>query len=105
MLLTVAFVFACGAAGKVSAQKKTKAKTHVIEIKNYVFTPAAMTVNVGDTVIWKNGDIVPHTATGKGFDSGSIAPGASWRFIVRKKGNFAYICTFHPTMKGTLIVK
>lgn len=102
----LAFTFAAGSA---QAQAKSKAaakkQTHTIAIRNFKFAPAVLTVNVGDSVIWKNTDIAPHTATGKGFDSGTVAAGASWRFTAKKKGTYSYICSFHPTMKGRLIVK
>jgi plastocyanin len=51
---------------------------------------------------------VPHTATSQvgGFDSNVILASESWRYTVqKKKGDFAYICTLHPAMKGTLRVK
>ncbi len=69
--------------------------------------PATLIVNVGDTVVWKNDDIVPHTATdrGKGFDSGSIEPGASWSYAASRKGTYFYYCAFHPNTKGKLIVR
>ena len=46
----------------------------------------------------------PKTHTG-GFDSQVIPAEKFWRFTVRKKGEFAYICTFHPTMTATLRVR
>jgi plastocyanin len=54
-----------------------------------------------------NEDVVPHTATSKagGFDSQVIQAEKSWKFAVRKKGDFAYVCTFHPTMTAMLRVK
>ena len=65
-----------------------------------------MTVKAGDTVVWVNKDPFPHTATAQGvFDSKYIAAGKSWRFKARKAGEFPYICTLHPTMKGTLVVR
>jgi plastocyanin len=52
-------------------------------------------------------DLVPHTATSRagGFDSEAIPAEQSWRFTARKKGEFAYVCTFHPTMTATLRVR
>jgi plastocyanin len=81
-------------------------KTHTILIKGFQFVPERLEVSTGDTIIWKNEDIVPHTATAKkGFDSKGIEKGQSWRFVAKQKGAFQYICTFHPTMKAELVVK
>jgi len=80
-------------------------------IDEFKFEPAAVTVHAGDTVEWKNDDIVPHTATADGeaqkpaFDSGTINTGAAWRYVARKKGTYNYSCTLHPNMKGKLIVQ
>jgi len=40
-----------------------------------------------------------------GADSGTIPAEGSWEYTVRQKGEFAYTCTYHPTMKATLNVK
>ena len=81
-------------------------KTHTILIKGFQFVPDRLQVEMGDTVTWKNQDIVPHTATAKKvFDSKQIVAGGSWSYTVKQKGNIPYICTFHPTMKAELIVK
>jgi plastocyanin len=80
-------------------------KTHTVLIKGFKFVPDSLTVASGDKIIWTNKDIVPHTATGQGFDSKSLDEGKSWSFVTKKKGTFHYVCSFHPTMKATLIVK
>jgi len=92
-----------GTAGAAGA----KPAIHTVVIEAVKFTPAVMTVNRGDVVVWVNKDPIPHTATAPhgAFDSHSIAAGGSWKFIARHKGEFAYICTLHPSMQGTLIVK
>lgn len=85
-----------------------EAKTWTVKIADMRFDPATVTVAPGDTVVWVNEDLVPHTATSAAagrFDSHAIAPGASWRYRVTALGRYAYACTFHPTMQGTLIVK
>jgi plastocyanin len=57
-------------------------------------------------VTWSNHDIVPHTATAQGkFDSGNIAPGKSFSRKLEQPGEFDYICTYHPGMKGKVTVK
>ena len=84
-----------------------KPRTHIVAIRGMNYALPSLTVNVGDTVVWKNEDTVPHTATdrGKSFDSGSIASGASWSYVVKKKGTYSYYCTFHPNMNSKLIVR
>ena len=70
------------------------------------FAPAALTVQRGDTVTFRNKDVVPHTATSKGhFDSGNIAPGQSVSRRMDERGEFEYICTYHPGMKAKVTVQ
>jgi plastocyanin len=85
----------------------TSPTTHVISIENVQFSPQELTVKRGDHVVWVNKDLFPHTATASAhaFDSRSIAANASWTFAARTPGEYAYACTFHPTMKGKLTVK
>lgn len=81
-------------------------KTHTVVIKGFQFIPERLEVAAGDTVVWKNEDIVPHTATAKKvFDSKGIEKGQSWQHVAKQKGSHIYICTYHPTMKGELVVK
>ena len=83
-----------------------KPATHTVTIDGSQFSPAKLTVNSGDTVEWVNKDILAHTATSTagGFDSKVIQPGKSWKLVVKKKGDFAYLCSFHP-MNGQLVVR
>jgi plastocyanin len=79
--------------------------TTTVVIENMTYTPATRTVRRGTTVTWINRDLVPHTVTGKGLDSGSIAPGGSWTFTPTTAGSVDYRCAYHPTMKATLVVQ
>jgi plastocyanin len=82
------------------------ATTHTVAMDGTRFVPETITVKRGDRVVWMNKDPFPHTATAHGtFDSGSVAPGHSWSYSAREPGEFAYVCTLHPGMKGTLIVR
>jgi len=87
--------------------RASKPRTHTVVMDATQFAPAELTVHAGDTVIWVNKDMFPHTATSKagGFDSQTILAGKSWKYTPKKKGDFPYTCTFHPTMTGTLHVK
>jgi plastocyanin len=81
--------------------------THTVTIEGTAFATANLTVNAGDSIVWVNKDPYPHTATSKaaGFDSRDIAPDTSWSYTAKTKGDFAYVCAIHPSMKGTLHVK
>jgi len=80
---------------------------HTIVIEGMRFVPQTVEVKRGDTVVWRNKDPFPHTATaGKGGPaSPSIAAGASWTYKATRRGSYPYVCTLHTTMTGTLIVK
>jgi plastocyanin len=105
LCLGVALLALTAPAGPPSTAAKPKTRTVVLRGMDYL--PATVTVNVGDTVIWKNEDIVPHTATArnKSFDSGNIEPGGSWRYVANKKGTYPYYCAYHPNTKGRLVVR
>ncbi len=72
-----------------------------------MFSPATLTVPPGATVTVTNMDQVTHTLTAsKGqFTTGDIAPGQSKTFTApRTPGQYAYICSIHQYMSGTIVV-
>jgi plastocyanin len=85
-----------------------QAATVSVNITNYMFMPAKITVHPGDKIIWTNQDSIPHTATsldGKTFDSGAIDPNASWSTVLTTAGKFKYRCAIHPDMQGEVDVQ
>jgi plastocyanin len=94
-------------AGDVAGAANAAPRVHTVLIEGMRFQPEGLTVAAGDTVVWLNRDMVPHTATSPAgrFDSGELAPGKSWTYTVRATGEFTYICTYHPLMKAILRVK
>jgi len=115
MFAVVALIAARGFSSRARAGRPTNSgnapKTVTVVIRDFKFEPATLTLDAGDTVEWKNDDIVPHTATADGggqkpeFDSGTIHTGAAWRSVTRNKGRYNYTCTLHPNMEGKLIVE
>ena len=87
------------------APKANAAASANVTIKDFDFAPATVTVNEGDTVTWTNQGPTGHTATGDGFDTGILNAGQSGSHTFDSAGTFAYICTPHPNMKGTVIVQ
>ena len=75
------------------------------------YQPNPVQVSVGTTVTWTNDDAQPHTATsgeavtpdGR-FDSGIMAPGATFDFTFTEAGEYPYFCLLHPNMVGTVSV-
>jgi LPXTG-motif cell wall-anchored protein len=75
-----------------------------VTIKDFSFRPATIEVKAGDTVTWRNDDSTDHTATGETFDTGVLSKGTSGSFTFKRAGTFAYVCSIHATMKGTVRV-
>jgi plastocyanin len=84
----------------------TAAASTGVTIKNFKFSPASSSVHTGDTITWTNQDQAPHTATANdgSFDTGTINQGKSGSHTFSKAGTFSYICSIHPSMKGTVTV-
>ena len=77
-----------------------------VSIVDFAFQPASLEVPVGTTVTWTNAGAAPHTVTADdgAFDSGELAPGASFSQTFDTAGSFAYHCEIHPNMTGTIVV-
>jgi LPXTG-motif cell wall-anchored protein len=95
-----------------AADKKPKpiaiaAASTGVTISDFQFAPASVTVNVGDTVTWTNNGPTPHSATSSAgvFDTGIMDAGQSGSHTFTEAGTFAYICTPHPNMHGTVVVQ
>jgi plastocyanin len=54
-----------------------------------------------------NNDSIAHTATANdsSWDSGTLAPGASFSRTFPTSGTFQYRCSIHPNMVGTVTVQ
>jgi plastocyanin len=103
----LAFVVLVLLGGEFAApgQQADSHKHYVVSIKGFKFVPEKLEVNSGDTITWKNEDIVPHIVTGEKFKSKSLDEGDTWTYTAKQKGDFPYNCRFHPSMKGSVIVR
>jgi len=84
--------------------------TPSVGIQNFAFHPTPDTVSVNTTVTWTNQDGTAHTATSDGgagetWDTGQLGNGASGSHLFTMTGTFAYHCSNHPNMHGTIVVK
>ena len=82
---------------------------HTILIDGMRFIPQTVEVRQGDTVVWRNKDPFPHTATVSESKGGPASPviaaGARWTYKATRRGSYPYLCTLHRTMTGQLVVK
>jgi plastocyanin len=89
-----------------SAGPAAPAAGNAVDIDNFAFAPAKLTVPVGGTVTWTNRDEEPHTvvANDGSFHSPGMDSQATYSFTFLKAGNFDYVCSIHPFMHATVVV-
>jgi plastocyanin len=78
-----------------------------VAMQGSAFSPQTVTIPVGGTVTWTNKDSMNHTVTADGgaFQSGDLGNGATFSFTFDTAGTYAYHCTIHPSMTGTVVVQ
>ena len=89
---------------RVSAKTASVAILDGSSQSDYVFSPSSLTVDTGDTVSWTNDGAEPHDVTGSGLDSGTLQSGQGYSHTFTSAGDFSYICSIHPFMKGSVTV-
>jgi plastocyanin len=77
-----------------------------VNIDNFAFAPATLTVSAGSTVTWTNRDEEPHTvvANDGSFRSPGMDSQATFSYTFPKAGTFDYVCSIHPFMHATVVV-
>src|ERR1700690_1027899 len=112
-LVVVLTLAACGSSPHASAPAQTGtgrgSTADTIVIKNFMFSPASLTVSPGTVITIRNEDSVTHTLTDKAnpklFGTGDIGPGQMKKIKAPgSAGRYAYICQIHQYMSGTLVV-
>jgi plastocyanin len=78
-----------------------------VDISSFAFSPGTLSIRPGDSVVWTNRDIVPHTATATdgGWDTERIDLGQSAEMRFEAPGRHGYFCAFHPGMTAEIIVR
>ena len=90
--------------GGVPAAPPSRPGSARVNVIDFAYTPARLSVHVGDTVSFANVGQAPHTVTAPGFGTPMLAAGATWRTVVSRVGRISYVCAFHPQMTGVLEV-
>ncbi len=83
--------------------------TKAVSIKDFMFTPMAIKVKVGDTVTWTNQDSVQHsvkadTPSADAPNSKLFSQGETYEFTFKKAGTYSLHCGSHDYMKATVTV-
>ncbi len=106
LLLLAASMTTTPASAAAPAQQ---GKTVIVEaVDGNEFAPATITINVGDTVTWRNSDPdSPHNSVSVDdlWDSGNLETGDEFSFTFEEAGTYEYVCTYHSGMNGTVIVQ
>ena len=97
---------AYGAPASTAATTTAATAPNAATIKGFSFQPDVLKVKVGAKVTWTNDDTVAHTVTAdtNSFASGNLQPGGSFSFAFTRPGTYAYHCSIHPSMHGSVIV-
>jgi plastocyanin len=108
-LVAAVALSACGGGSPSASGSGGVSGTH-LTISNFTFSPSTLVVSPGQTVTVTNNDSVTHTVTSTAsppaFDTGNVGPNHTGSFKApTQAGTYAYICSIHPFMTGTLRVR
>lgn len=101
ILVTTACILSLGSAAALAATN------HTIMQAGKKFSEDAVTVAIGDTVVFRNDDSVKHNIiiAKMRFNSGMQEPGVDAELTVEKAGKFKVRCGLHPKMKMTIVAQ
>lgn len=107
-LLASLVLFAVAGGGAAAARDGTRgaAQRHEVQMRAVSFAPGELVIALGDTVDWRNADIVRHNAVRPGaFESEELQPGEHFEWVPADTGTYTYRCTIHARMRGKVVVK
>jgi plastocyanin len=102
--LTLTFTLMAALAAQSAAYAETP---NAVVIKNFMFSPMALTIKAGSIVTWTNLDGEPHTVVNDAgmFRSAALDQNDSYQFKFDKPGVYKVFCGIHPAMKETIVVQ
>ena len=103
----VLMLLIAGPVGALTGAQQAKSYGFEVKIDNFSFSPAQITVPVGTTVTWTNGDDIPHTVVNdeKVFKSKVLDTDEKFSFTFERPGTYPYFCSLHPKMTGKVVVQ
>jgi plastocyanin len=108
LLLPLLALAGCGGDNGSAGNASAKAASPAVAIRDFQFTPNALTVEAGTTVTWRNHDSSPHSIKDKSAlstpESSPLAQGETFSITYTKAGTYPYICGIHNYMTGSVEV-
>lgn len=104
-IFPILYLFSCNS-GSNQVPNENNSHVDTVIIEQMKFNPEELKVNKGDTVIWLNRGMVPHTVKShedNKFYSDTLNPEKSWKQVITDSAS--YFCTIHPSMNGKIIIK
>ena len=100
------YAASAGALLLIASPAAAAPREHVVVIDKMKFGPLAADLRKGDAIVWVNRDMFRHSATAANhsFDV-DLPPGAKVKMVLRSTGSIAFICRYHPGMRGVLEVR
>ena len=111
LALAGALLVAVGCGDDEPSSGATSARVVTVDIRNVVFKPRNLAIDVGTTVRWTNSDAeILHTVTkvsgaGEAFDSGNVYPGDTYERRFDEPGRIDYLCILHDGQTGSITVR
>jgi plastocyanin len=68
--------------------------------------PSEIKIKAGESITWENLDGITHTVTFNSLSiNESLTDKEKFTQVFETKGEYTYVCTLHPNMKGKIIVE
>ena len=95
-----------GALLLLASQAAAAPHVYTVVIDKLKFGQLPTGLHKGDSIVWVNRDLLRHsaTATDHSFDI-DLLPGKTGKTLLKKSGAIAFVCRYHPGMRGVLQVK
>ena len=109
LLLLLALAAGCGEEEEPSPASGSAGggDTAKVAMNDILFVPEKLTARVGQTVVWTNEDDIVHNVKatkGADFESKTVSKGETYKTKLAKAGTIDYVCTIHPSQRGTITV-
>jgi len=95
---------ACGGGASGSTVPPLLPGEVAVDARDLTFSPNHLTVQQGQTVVFRMRDVVAHNVVADDFRSKDISKGI-YKHRFDQPGTYSYKCTLHPTMTGDVTVR